>query len=320
MVYYLSYMTARLLRGCVTDRGYLALMKQKIFSLAYSFALLILLLAQGAVGASQDKAFFWEVSGEGEALYLLGSIHFANTGFYPLNARIESAFAESDNLVVEVDISSADMGGIGLMIKQGSYPPGETIKDHLSPHTYQQLSRYLASQQLSLELLSQYKPGMLILTLTSMKLMQMGLSPDQGVDLHLLNRARGNKNILELETLEEQLKLLLDLGDGEAYLQQSLAEFDQYPQMVKVLIEAWQRGDTRQLQELLIDKPLRDYPETRPVFERMFTQRNLRMADKIKGFLSQQKHYFVVVGAGHLIGEQGIIALLQNAGYRVRRL
>ncbi len=293
-------------------------MPRTISILTYYFALI--LLAQSALGATQDRAFFWEVRGTNATVYLLGSIHFANPDFYPLNSRIESAFAESDNLVVEVDITSAGADAAGLIMAWGSYPPGQTLEDHLSPRTYRQLSEYLASQQLPIELLRQYKPGMLVITLTSMKLMQLGLSPDQGIDLHFLNRARGDKKILELETLEEQLKLLLDMDDGEAYLQQSLAAFEQYPHMVKVLMQAWQQGDSGQLQELLMDKPLRDFPAIRPLFERLFTQRNLRMTDKIKGFLARQETYFVVVGAGHLIGEQGIVALLEKAGYRVRRL
>lgn len=116
---------------------------------------MLLLLAQGALGAAQDKAFFWEVLGKNATVYLLGSVHFANPDFYPLNAGIERAFAESDNLVVEVDIASPGARAAQLIMAWGSYPPGESIEDHLSPRTYQQLSEYLASQQLPVQLIGE---------------------------------------------------------------------------------------------------------------------------------------------------------------------
>ncbi len=281
----------------------------------------LLLLFFTTVQAQQDKAFIWEVSSGNSQLYLMGSIHFANAGFYPLRPEIEKAFDASDNLVVEVDIGAIDPSTTQAMVlAKGTYPGNETIKDHVSSKTYQILTDYLEKQGLPPSLFINYKPGMLVMTLTSMELMKSGLSPSHGIDLHFLQKARGRKNILELETLEQQLDMLMNMPQEDQMLRQTLQEFDSYPQLMQSLIRSWKTGSTGQLTELLIDKPLRDFPSSRPVFERMFIQRNHKMVKKLKSFLGSGKTYFVVVGAGHLVGNKGIVDLLQKSGYRVNRL
>ncbi len=282
--------------------------------------LLLLLCLQPAL-AQQDKAFIWEVSNGNSQVYLMGSIHFASADFYPLRPEIEKAFESSNNLVVEVDIGNIDPSTTQtLLLTKGTYPGNQTIKDHLSRQTYQLLLDYLDKQGIPANLFQKYKPGMLVMTLTSMELMKYGLSPDQGIDLHFLRKARGKKNILELETLEQQLDMLMNMPQGDQMLSQTIKEFHVYPQLMQSLISSWKTGSTGQLTEVLIDKPLREYPGSRPVFERMFVDRNYKMVKKIKHYLGTGKSYFVVVGAGHLVGKQGIIDLLEKSGYRANRL
>lgn len=281
----------------------------------------LLLVTLNIAHAQQDRGFIWEVKRKNSLVYLMGSIHFANPDFYPLRDEIETAFNRTDNLVVEIDIAAVDPIQTQMyLMQEGTYQGNETIRDNVSPKTFRMLEKYLEKRGLPQEMFLRYKPGMLVMTLTSMELMRMGLSPDQGIDVHFLSHARGRKNILELETMEQQLELMLNLGKGDQVLRQTLEEFDTYPQLMRSLIDSWKRGDTEQLEELLITKPLRDYPGSRPSFEKLFIQRNLQMAKKIKTFLNSGGSYFVVVGAGHLVGKGSIVDLLQQAGYRVRQL
>ncbi|MCF7980475.1 MAG: TraB/GumN family protein [Pseudomonadales bacterium] len=271
--------------------------------------------------AQENRGFIWEVEFSGKSLYLLGSIHFANADFYPLRKEIEIAFAKSDHLAVEVDIATVDpIQTQAYLFEIGTYPAGETIRDHIDPTTFRLLEQHLSKRHLPTPLFLQYKPGMLVMSLTSLELINLGLSPDQGLDLHFLSRARGNKTIVELETLEQQLDLLVNMRESQQMLRQTLEEFEEYPQLMTSLVDIWKRGDTEQLNDLLIEKPLRDFPDSRPVFEKMFIQRNKQMVEKIKSFLHTNNRYFVVVGAGHLIGNHGIVDLLQKAGYKVRPL
>lgn len=286
-----------------------------------SLLFFVLLLFLNAGQAQQDKGLIWEVQTDTAPLYLLGSIHFANSGFYPLRREIERAFNQSDNLVVEVDIAMADpLVTQQLLMRLGTYQGQETLRDHISDSTYRLLVNHLNQQNLPVELFLKQKPGMLVMTLTSMELIKHGLSPDQGIDLHFLSRARGTKNILELETLEEQLDLLLNTEHGDQMLKQTVEEFSGYGELIKSITTAWKQGNTRKLEEILIDMPLREYPESRPTFEKMFIQRNLKMTEKIKAYLKSGQSHFVVVGAGHLIGNGSIVDLLRRAGYRVTQL
>lgn len=308
-----------------TDPGFRQLMfrdtrtVQHYFKALFPFILLLLFL--NTAQAQQDRGLIWEVKSDRSSLYLLGSIHFASPDFYPLRREILQAFHRSDNLVVEVDIATVDpIATQQLMMRQGTYQGQDTLRDHISDSTYHLLEQHLKRQNLSAELFAKHKPGLLVMTLTSMELIKHGLTPDQGIDLHFLSRARGTKNIVELETLEEQLDLLLNMEHGDLMLKQTLEEFDSYGELIKSITRAWKQGSTRQLEEILIDMPLREYPESRPTFEKMFIQRNLKMTQKIKGYLKSGQSYFVVVGAGHLVGDRSIVDLLQRAGYRVKQL
>ena len=70
---------------------------------------------------------------------------------------------------------------------------------------------------------------------------------------------------------------------------------------------------------VVIEKSLEEHPELSPILDVIIFQRNMKMAEKIKGYLSTDDTYFVVVGAAHLVGGKGIVSLLEKAGYPVRK-
>jgi len=283
----------------------------------FFYALLFSSLSQ----AANDKAFLWKASSGTTHVYLMGSIHVAKPDVYPLRPAIEQAYQASDNLVVEADLNPASMQLIQqLMLTRGMYTAGETIRDHISDDTYQALVSFLRDNNLPVINFLQYKPGLLVLTLTSLQFMQKGLSPEHGIDLHFTQQARGKKPILELESAAYQIELMLNLPDQEAMLKQTLDEFGQYDELIRLLDQYWRTGDAEQLSQLMIEEPLKEYPESKPIIQAMFFDRNHNMTRKIETYLQSKETYFVVVGAGHLIGPQSIIELLQQAGYQLERL
>ena len=302
----------------------------KVQHFARQFVLLLLVLFTGLAQAqenqllesssAENKGFLWQVSDNNSSVYLLGSVHFANADYYPMSRATNKAFAAADTLAVEVDITNLDpIKTQQLMYHMGNYQDGRTLKDVLSPETYQKLETYLENQRIPLRLIGNQKPGMLIMSLTSMELMKLGMSPEFGIDQHFLTRAKGNKRIVELESLQQQLELLLNMDNPDQAINQTLEEFPTFPELASQLLSAWQSGSTTQMEELLIDEPLQKYPESQTFFDKMFTERNLSMAEKIKGYLKEDNTVFVVVGAGHLIGDQGIVNLLKEAGLKTDR-
>ncbi|MDH5611061.1 MAG: TraB/GumN family protein [Gammaproteobacteria bacterium] len=271
--------------------------------------------------ASEDRALFWRVDSGAATVYLFGSIHFANDSFYPLRAEIERAFDASENLVVEVDMNSpgATARFQHLMQSEGSYSGNETLKDHLSKKTYEQLQNYLNESGISPSMVERQKPGIVVLTLAAIQAQQAGLKPEQGIDVHFMEKAKNHKKILALETMDEQLRIFLDIEDADLLLQDSFYALETVEEEMDTMISAWKQGDEKAIQKLLFDDILNENAAMISLYEQLYFQRNIKMTESIKSYLKQKGRYFVVVGAGHLIGDKGIVQQLQNAGYHVVR-
>ena len=281
--------------------------------------------------AENDRAFFWQVTsgqpGSAQAtVYLMGSIHFADQSFYPLRADIEQAFDRSDYLAVELDVNSLDHDAYNRLIsRKGLYPDGKSIKDAVSDETWQQLRERLRQLNMPYESVKNYKPGVLVLTITAMQVMQMGLDPQLGIDVHFLRKAalQPAKQVIELETMEQQLNLFIDIPDGDLLLKESLYSMAESESMMTDMLSYWKKGDEIAMDKLLFEDALSDYPAFAAIYDSLFYARNRNMVSKIEQMLKQDgaagNDYFVVVGSGHLIGNEGIVNLLKQKGYEVKR-
>ena len=286
--------------------------------------LALILLSVTATYARNDKAFFWQVDSGDTTVYLMGSIHFADSSFYPLRKRIEDAFKQSDTLVVELDINKTDTNAYSdLIAEKGVYTNGKTIKDAITEETWLQLRQRLLHLNIQYDAIKSYKPGVLVLTLSSIQVMQMGFSPQLGIDAYFLTKAlqkNNQKKIVELETLEQQLDLFLNIPDGELLLKESLYSLDEAELLMAEMVRFWKDGDETLMNKLLFEDALTEYPAFSAIYDRLFYNRNSQMTSKIDAMLKRQGHYFVVVGSGHLLGDKGIVTLLREKGYKVERL
>ena len=279
-----------------------------------------------SVYSANDKGFLWEVSSALNTVYLMGSIHFADKSIYPLRKEIDEAFNRSDHLVVELDATSISADEYQLFVlEKGSYNNGKTIADVLSPETMQQLRLQLKELNVSYEAVSHYKPGILVLTLSAIQIVQMGLDPALGIDAYFLQKTttQSDKEVIELETLEQQLNLFIDIPDGELLLKESLYSLDDSVLLMQDMMRFWKQGDEEKMNQLLFEDALTDYPEFSKIYDGLIYARNKTMTAKVDAMLQQQSAtkeiFFVVVGTGHLIGEQGIVNALKKKGYTVKR-
>ena len=284
--------------------------------------LFVIFLSATSAHAFNDRALFWQVQSDSATVYLLGSIHYADESFYPLRAEIEKAFFDSDHLVVEINIDEAKaMRYRELIREKGSYQDDKTIRDEISYETYRQLEYRLDRLGLPVDMVHKQKPGVMVLTLTAVQVMKMGFMPDLGIDAYFLRgAANANKNIIELETVDEQLDVFLNITDGDLLLREALVSMHEAEAMMLDMIFCWKRGDEACLEGVLFEDALSNYPSFVSIYDILFFRRNEDMANDIKSFLGSDGTYFVVIGAGHLVGDKGIPSLLKNAGYQVRRL
>ncbi len=271
--------------------------------------------------AAGERLLFWQVDTPRATVYLLGSMHLASPEIYPLRSEIMTAFNQADVLAVELDISGARALEIQQrMLERGTYPEGRSLQDELSPATWAELERRLESSGLPPVLMQSLKPGLVVTTLSTMEMMKLGLNPEQGVDRFFLERARGTKPIIELETVDRQLDVVLDTPQPDLLVKQTLVQLEDLESIMNQLVDNWKRGDSPGLAKLVIEDELKKYPEFRDLHRRMFDDRNRDMTTKILDMQSRGGTYFVVVGAGHLVGEQGIVAMLSRRGQSPRQL
>jgi uncharacterized protein YbaP (TraB family) len=274
--------------------------------------------------AGAPKHFLWKVIGPKGVVYLLGTIHAAKADFYPLPSILEDSFEKADTLIEEIDISEpaeAARAQRGL-IEEGSYPNGDTITNHLSEVTRSHLAAYVKEGGLPEQAIAHMRPWLVSMLVEQRELQRMGFDPSYGLDQHFLEEARrSHKQIGALEDAESQLKMLSSLSEDfqDRLLLSSLVDIEKSRDVLDALTQAWQSGDAAAMQEV-ITSSVRDYPQLKPLMTKLFDDRNTAMTAKIGRFLQTPKSYFVAVGAGHLVGDQGILSQLRRQNFTVEQL
>jgi hypothetical protein len=264
---------------------------------------------------AQTKTFLWTVSSATATVHLLGSVHLATPDLYPLEPHIETAFQRAQTLVLETSLDPASQVQAGQkMASAGTYPTGDSIELHLDREVQELLQQRLKRSGASLDQVRPFRPWLAAVILTLGEMQRLGYHPGLGIDTYFAGKAKDRKRIVALETLEEQVALFSGMPDTvqESMLKESLSKLDELGALMQRAQSSWRRGDAKALDELMIAPMRRDFPD---VFQRLFVDRNRRMATAIDGYLRTTGEYFVVVGSGHLVGPEGILDLLRAKGH-----
>jgi uncharacterized protein len=271
--------------------------------------------------AQSQKTFLWSVRSKTSTVYVLGSVHFLKQESYPLNPAIEAAFDRSSILAVEANVSDPSKADLQNLMSRAVYPDNDALDRHLSPQTYREAEKEAERIGLPIELIQKQKPWYLALTLEALELMHLGFDPRYGVDVHFLSRAAtSKKKVVELESIDEQINLLSGFSDSdqELLLLYTLKSLNVLSREINSIVKAWTTGDARGVESILTQS-IREEPKLAPMMRKLLDDRNVKMVSKIEGFLKTSQTYFVVVGAGHLVGNKGIVNLLKERGYPVQQ-
>jgi uncharacterized protein len=290
-------------------------MTRRLIVLAVSFAS----LAIGHGINAQEKALLWKVSHETHSIYLLGSIHYLKKENYPLHKAILDAFDASKSLVLEIDLNrvSPDVAQ-RVTLEKAIYPDGSTLRQNVSQETYQLAEQEAAKLGIDMRIMTPMKPWFVALTLVAIKFQQIGLDPNLGVDRYLAERAKRNgKATSGLETLEFQIGLFDQLSkrDQESLLREIVGEMKLLDTNINEIVQSWLKGDSASLEALLL-AGMKEYPE---LHEKIIVDRNRRWLSQVEKLLAQGGEAMVVVGAAHLVGKEGLIAMLKARGYRLEQ-
>jgi uncharacterized protein len=272
----------------------------------------------GAAAAGVN-GLMWKASAAKHTAYLLGSIHAATSSIYPLPPQIEEAFQNASVLVVEVDINKVNRQAFqGLVAAKGLYPANDSLWNHVTPETKTLAVQFCADHHLPLETFGRMRPWLATLTASAAPMQTAGMDPELGIDKHFLDNVKDGMRVEQLETAEWQLRLLSDMPEiqQEKSLAATLKGSDTSRRIGEQLEAAWVSGDAAKLDAI----SSRSWVGAAEMQKRVYGDRNPHMADAVEQCLKGADRCFVVVGAGHLVGQEGVVRLLQRRGYKVEQV
>jgi hypothetical protein len=273
--------------------------------------------------APAGRGLLYEVKSDAGTVYLFGTIHVGKPEFYPLDAKVNNAFAASSALYLEVNLSDASL--VMNASTMATYPEGTSLDRALSPSVKTKLYAALERYGLPREAAVRMKPWMLGQTLLLMEATRRGYDPAYASELHLLGLATAQrKEVRGLETLSEQFAIFDRMPESaqQSFLEEIVDALDS-PRMamdLDALVTAWSHGDERELENELVRERAEGTAFARDVLPRLVDDRNRTMAERIAGIVRSGKTTFVAVGALHLVGDNGLVALLRERGFTVRAL
>jgi uncharacterized protein len=287
---------AKMFNKAQTGRGYGRAL------LMLSLLVLIALLGSfNAQSAESDRPPFFKIQYQGKQAYLLGSIHIGRSDFYPMPAQIEAAFGDAKALVVEADIAKANVPA--LLKRYGMSQIGENTSSSNALH------QYCVNNAALCQALSGYAPWLKAAQISLYRFGALGYQADFGVDSYWVAK-KGARPLLELESVAFQFELISSFKPNTQQLMLEEAVEAEDAEML-ALINAWRAGDSKVLADIMSEQ-VDAAPEL--VTELLWRRNHFMTAKIIELFNANNDKLFIVIGAGHLVGEQAIPDLLKDKG------
>ena len=281
--------------------------------------LIIAFACLAALDGAPARSFIWRVSSRQTAIYVVGSVHLLTDDVYPLSPAFENAYKDSDLLVEEVDLD--DFTGTGsqfMLVQRGIMPSSQPLDRALSPSTMALLTAKAGDLGLPLEALKRFKPWMIALTIEAMQWQKAGFNADLGLDKHFYDLAKKDgKAVQGLETVEYQIsrfdEMSMDLQDH--LLAETLKDLETEQTNMSKLVDSWRNGDAAAIERIV----LKDLKQEPVLYQRLLVERNKNWLPKLDALMARSGHTMVVVGAAHLVGPDGLLAMLKSKGYKVEQ-
>jgi uncharacterized protein YbaP (TraB family) len=262
----------------------------------------------------EEKNYMWKVEDDNSYVYILGSIHTGKSETFPLDSIIEKAYQDSDFLAVELNVDN--INPMEVMLK-GVYSGDSTLRDNLSDKSYQKISEIFKKNNIPEASYSKFRPWLAIMTVTQLEVSKSGYDSQSGIDYYFLQKSKkDDKEVLELESLEEQIKALSSLDKmADDYFNYAIEEMDKTGDYIDDIYKYWSRGDTNGVAKYM---NMGNDREGYEIFnQKLLFDRNIKFAEEISNYLRDNKKVFVVVGAGHFTGSEGILQLLENKNFKI---
>lgn len=288
------------------------------------------LAADTAKTPAAPVPLLWKVSDKDNVVYLLGSFHLLRQSDYPLSADVEAAFADAERMVFELSPEELASPALAMAMTQAAIrQDGRTLQSSLSEEVAQDLNGWAVSNRTHLEqmglspqALSSFEPWFVSIAITMIEMGKQGMDSALGLDNHFVRRSEvEGKPTSGLETGLEQIAVLDESSEKEQVqmLAEALKQAKAGSAETLRLHAAWRRGDVDTLWTVMAADMRRTSPE---LYRRINVERNDNWVPKIRRFLdaSSGDDTLVIVGALHLLGDDGVVEKLRAHGYTVTRV
>lgn len=294
-------------------------------------ALVTLLFAFAPVTARETIATpaLWKIAGQNGDIYVFGSIHILPKGLHWKRPELEAALQRAQRLVFEIDLDEAmnPAATMGIVTQLGFLPPDKSLHKMLAPEYRVKLDELATSLGLPPASLDRMRPWLAAITLTSLSLIKQSskdgkpVDPNAiatevaGVDMQLWKWGKDvGKERGALETAESQLRIFAELPESQQLqlLVSTLKDISKQGSLDS-LLDAWRRGDVAALDRGLHGE-LADFPALRKA---VFHDRHVKWLPQIERIIADGKTQVIIVGAGHLVGDDSVIAMLRAKGIKV---
>lgn len=254
-------------------------------------------------------------------MYLFGTLHLRRPGTPWGGARAQAGIAEAEEIWTELLISpETDAQTQQLALRYGAAPPDRRLSSWLSAEDNARLTALAQNLGVPPSALDGLRPWLASVTLAVLPMVRAGFDPAAGADRQI--DAYGDENgkrMRALETAEQQIGMLAGFNDEvqQQMLLEAIEEAEKGPQQMERMAAAWESGDLATLEQMVVTDMRAEYPA---VYEVLLANRNDAWVTVLRQELAGSGVDFVAVGAGHMLGEDGLIAQLRAAGFTVERV
>lgn len=283
-------------------------------------AIAILVGGLGAAGAAGAAPALWVVKDAKSEIYLFGTLHALDPATQWRTALYDQVYAKSDTVWFEADIDRADPTTVNNILARYGVDPDKPLSQKLPARELEALR-----SQVDVRRIDHLRPWAAALMLSMQPILGKGARIEAGADLTITRQARGQaKTIRTFESLEDQARLFANLSEPAEvrYLTQVIHERTDGPKLSfhptpASLEKAWAAGDLARLGPGLVGELKTENPA---FYDAILKRRNLAWADKLTAEMASGGVELVNVGALHMVGDDGLPALMAARGFQVTRL